>query len=238
MLLMLSGAIGAGKDTFADLLIDQFEKLGFNAGLVKFADPIRNVAFEMGFNPDDRETKELAAIRHYNLSDLSDAVFKGFPLLDPYHRRIIAVKVHQRLIHIRKEKHDGIFKPVVSTREFMQVLGGEVRKVDESYYIKAMLSNCPTGRVNICSDCRFVNEQAIGDASLYILRPNNPLAVKTVDSSEAAQDALRHAAHYIVLNTGTLDDLSATAETIAKLLIIKGLCNDAQNSGRTGSSVC
>ncbi len=233
MLLMLSGAIGAGKDTFGELLLDSFDKFGYSAEVVKFADPIRNVAFELGFNPDDRATKEVPALRHYNLSDLSDAVFKFFPILPAYERRIVAVRLHQRLIGIRKEKHDGIYKPNVSTREFMQVLGGAVRDCQEDYYIQHMLSNIPTGRINICTDARFCNEAAIGDYRAYVSRPSNPNGVATLDASEAAQNVLRKTADKIIHNDSTLENLAEEADFLATQLIAKGLCDDAiKNASR------
>lgn len=227
MLVMLSGAIGAGKDTFGEFLYDSFDKFGYNVEVVKFADPIREAAFKLGFNPDDRATKEVPAIRHYKLSELDEAIFTTHTCLTPYERRMVAVRVHQRLINIRKEKHDGIYKPVVSTREFMQVVGGTVRDADVDYYIKHMLSNVPVGRVNICTDSRFLNEQKIGDYSVYVERPNNPLAVNTLDASEAAQEALRGAAKKVILNDSTLDNLAEAADYVATTLISKGYCDDA-----------
>lgn len=238
MLLMLSGAIGAGKDTFGEFLYDSFDKFGYNVEVVKFADPIREAAFKLGFNPDDRATKEVPAIRHYKLSELDETIFTSHTCLTPYERRMVAVRVHQRLINIRKEKHDGIYKPVVSTREFMQVVGGVVRDADAEYYIKHMLSNVPAGRVNICTDSRFINEQKIGDYSVYIERPNNPLAVNTLDASEAAQKLLREGADRVLLNDSNLDNLAELADHVSTTLILKGFCNDAEKSGGTGSLMC
>lgn len=235
MLLMLSGAIGAGKDTFGEFLYDSFDKFGYNVEVVKFADPIREAAFKLGFNPDDRATKEVPAIRHYKLSELDEAIFTTHTCLTPYERRMVAVRVHQRLINIRKEKHDGIYKPVVSTREFMQVVGGAVRDAKEDYYIQHMVLNVPESRINICTDTRFVNEQAIGDYSVYVERPNNPLAVNTLDASEAAQALLRGAAKKVILNHSTLDNLAELADYVATTLILKGYCDDAvKNASGTG----
>lgn len=239
MLLMLSGAIGAGKDTFGELLYDSFDKFGYNVEIVKFADPIRQVAFALGFNPDDRATKEVPALRHYNLSDLSDEIFKTFTILPAYERRMVAVRVHQRLIATRKEKHDGIYKPNVSTREFMQIVGGAVRDCQEDYYIQHMLSNIPTGRINICTDARFLNEANIGDYRAYIERARNPNGVCTLDSSEAAQALLRRGADRIIHNNSTLDALAEEADFLATTLISKGLCDDAvKNTGGTGIIMC
>lgn len=235
MLLMLSGAIGSGKDTFGELLVDSFDKFGYHAEVVKFADPIRELAFALGFNPDDRATKEVPALRVYNLSELCDTVFKVFSILPQYERRIVATRIHQRLINTRKELHEGVYRPVVSCREFMQVVGGCVRDADVEYYIKHMLSNIPVGRVNICTDSRFINEQAIGDFKAYIIRPDNPLAVQTMDSSEAAQKLLLKAADKVIKNDSTLDNLAEEADYLATSLINKGLCDDAvKNTSGTG----
>lgn len=224
MLLMLSGAIGAGKDTFAELLLDAFEKYGRSAEIVKFADPIRNVAFAMGFNPDDRATKETPWLRVYKLSDLSDNVFNCFPYIEPFYRRLVACKIQQRLLAIRKERHNGVFHPVVSTREFMQVVGGCVREVDVNYYIKHLTASAPTNRVNIVSDCRFVNEQQIGDFAVYVYRPNNPHAVNTLDSSEQSQEVLAQRADHLINNDGSLDELAQAASNLAATLINRGKC--------------
>lgn len=221
MLVTISGAIGAGKDTFTDLMLDAFQHMNQPAKLVKFADPLRDVAFALGFNPDDRDTKEFVHVRSFTANQLSDEVFKAFRHLDAFARRILAVKVWQKIM----TDHaligpSGVRIPNISTRQFMVLLGMEARGIRPDYFIFHMRQEMGAyNGVAICSDCRFPNELDASDCHLHITRPNNPFLVDSKDVSESHQQYLAERADHYIDNKGTVDDLAYTAAALAAIVI-------------------
>lgn len=221
MLITLSGDIGAGKDTLANLLQDQFESAGITVEQVKFADPLREVAFALNFNPDNRDTKEFTHVQAWGAGALSDAIFRVADDVEPLARRTLAsslwikiMKDHSLLTEM------GYRVPNISCRTFMQLLGTEFRNRNENYFLDRLVRRVvSTSTVFICSDCRYPNEQAVGGYKIYIHRPGNPHAVKTLHSSEAYQTVLMENADVIVKNDGTANDLSIKSLDIVKRLI-------------------
>ncbi len=231
MIITISGAIGAGKDTLGDLLVDAFEEKGYRADTAMFAAPIKEVASQLGFNVENRDTKEIRAPRPYNPSALSDAIFNVMQYLPMFDRRLVAVQTHQKLLRLSKVKVDGVYVPNVSAREFMQTLGGVVRNYDENYYTKHLTNEYTPMQIMVVTDCRHLNEQACGFYKVYVQRDNNPYRVDTSDSSEAYQKELLLNADTIVYNFWSVSDLEYTADKLANTIIGLGGCEDAKKSG-------
>lgn len=224
MLITISGAIGAGKDTLTDMMLEHFQTINQPAKLVKFADPLRDVAFALSFNPDNRDTKEFVHVHSFTANLLSDEIFKAFRHLDVFARRILAVKVWQKIMADHSLMGpSGVRIPNISCRQFMVLLGMEARGIRPDYFIFHMRQEMGQyDGVAICSDCRFPNELDTSDCHVHIERPGNPFAVESKDVSESHLDYLAQRADYAVSNNGTVSSLAEKAAALADTILIMG----------------
>ncbi len=220
MLITISGAIGSGKDTFANMLQDKLEANGHEVQQVKFADPLRQVAFNLGFNPDDRKTKELKRDIRFTANQLSDEIFRAMKYMDPMERRVVACRVWMNLVQehstISVEGHRRI---MVSCRELMIAVGMYVRAHQEDYFIQHLQHEIADSEAGffICSDCRFPNE-LVGRWHVHVNRANNPFDTGSKAVSESHRAVLMERADIILDNDESLVELEEEAFLVAVLV--------------------
>ncbi len=228
-LIALSGEIGAGKDTFGDILADRFGFAGYDVELVKFAQPLKEVMALLEI-PDSRELKEVVQPYHMHRDALRwavEAVFQYMPLEDC-----------QKLC-------DGLWTKIVqcsfkfSSRQFQQWLGMDAREIRHDYFIHHLRQHtgCKPGTVFIVTDGRFINEREVADTGIHIVRRDNPLRVEYNDASEKSLDLLADAAEFVVYNEEREDwqeFLQDQADVIIDFMEHRGYCDDVEITGGAG----
>ncbi len=199
-LVALTGLAGSGKDTVADVLVEQ-------RGFVKlaFADALRKeVAAAFDIDPihlTQRETKEhpISALTLYRCLDIgfSDCIAGVFN----------AAGLSPKLLHVPR-----------SPRQILQWWGTEYRRAqDPDYWIKktcqaiAILAECGRDRI-VISDCRFENEADMVrrlDGSIWqVVRPGiAPVAGAHISETEGNQ----FLPHVLLGNTGDIRHLELQA---------------------------
>lgn len=198
-MIALSGEVGAGKDTVADIMVDALGSRGVQAEIRRFAQPIKDTCYDLGIDPDTRSQKESVQPYLIHCSDLIRVIGKNFPYLDGQQRDEVISEVWIKLINCpRNEVGLKMFSP----RQFQQWLGEAVRTQRQDYYMQTMLAECSKRPdvLFVIPDCRYLNEVGIAHTSMYIERPNNPCRIDTTDSSESYQAQLKEQAEFVLLN--------------------------------------
>lgn len=229
----LSGEVGAGKDTCADIIVDRLGARGLRGEIIRFAQPIKNTCYDLGIDPDTREQKELVQAYDIHCSGLIRAVCTQFPYLTGDQQEEVVKDLWIKLINCPRSP---IGEKMFSPRQFQQWLGEAVRTVKQDYYVQHLLAECakrPTTCV-IVPDCRYPNEVGTAHTSVYITRPDNPLRISTTDSSEAHQEQLRDMAEFLVTNYEApchedwQDCLEGQIDFLISELIGRGYLDDVQ----------
>lgn len=200
-MIALSGEVGAGKDTVADLMVDALGSRGVQAEIRRFAQPIKDTCYDLGIDPDTREQKEVSQVYVIPARELEQAVRRNFPYLSEKEQFQVIHDVWTKLIcGPRYKNSDAGF--LFSPRQFQQWLGEAVRNQRQDYYMQTMLAECAKRPdvLFVIPDCRYLNEVGIAHTSLYIERPNNPCRISTTDSSESYQAQLKEQAEFVLLN--------------------------------------
>ncbi len=225
----LSGEIGAGKDTFADILAEVMGEAGLTVEVVKFAQPLKDTIALLGI-PDSRELKEVVAEYRLEQQTLYDAIGSVFQYMGLHDRERLAYKMWSKMVAC---------KFMFSSRQFQQWLGMGARELRADYFIHHLKMHTQSGQgvVFLVSDSRFANERAVADTGIFIERPDNPLRVVTNDASEAGIDDARRDAEYLAHNDGDSetwrDRLEGQARWIVESLFFRGYCDD-ENTGGAG----
>ena len=228
-LIALSGEIGAGKDTFGDILADRFGFAGYDVELVKFAQPLKEVIARLGI-PDGRELKEVVQKYQIDAQALYNAIECVFQFMSMKDRQVLAFEMHAKLVRCNWE-----FSP----RQFQQWLGMGAREIRADYFIHHLrqYTGCKPGTVFIVTDGRFMNEREVADTGIHIVRRDNPLRVESNDASEKSLDLLADAAEFVVYNEEREDwqeFLQDQADVIIDFMEHRGYCDDVEITGGAG----
>lgn len=242
-IIALSGEIGAGKDTFGDILADRFGFHGYTAHVVKFAQPLKQVIERLGI-PDSRELKEKVLPYFIEEQTLYDAIECVFQYMSMQERQALAKSIWSKLVACHWETiwsaaTTGRRCVHISPRQFQQWLGMGAREIRQDYFIHHLRQHMDAapGEVFIVTDGRFLNERELADTGIHIKRPANPCAVSTNDASEKQLAELERLAEFLVHNEERedwQDCLEHQADTIINLIEYRGYADDAENSGATG----
>jgi len=148
MKITMIGLAGAGKDTSALILQRVLAEQGYKFEIERYAKPLKTAAERVfGKDFDDRDFKEVPV--KVNQDRMIEATF------DCLHSLKFTEAEHEQASELFFE-HLG-FKPVLSPREYQQVLGTEVvRTVRQSAWVDRLKN--VTDRNLIITDTRFENE--------------------------------------------------------------------------------
>lgn len=216
-IIVLSGAVGAGKDTLAALLLDKFEAAGVKSRIRRFAEPIKEACSMLGVDPDNRDTKELMQIYYVNSDRVNMVISEVFDDLDPNVQFEVACDIWQKLVACKRDPGGRGF--YFSPRQLQQWIGQGVRDFVPDYYKRRALTDAGEfGGITITPDCRFLNERDIASYHIHIERPSNPLAITTTDISEQHQDKLKAKSDWLVFNPAGGDWLSNLDDVAADIV--------------------
>ena len=220
----IMGLAGAGKDTFAEYLLQYMP--GYR--IEKFAAPLKNAAYRLfGSTFDDRNVKEVLTTVCAEDCDDAVALCLGELGLPP-------MSNIQQLIYDVFSTDDGENYPespiTTSPRRFQQLLGTEVcRAIDPDCFVKRIDAMHQV----IVTDCRFQNEMDAMDEILLVVRPG----VAPVSSHESERLAAELTQAYldcdetrfmfmgrvihVIDNSGSLAGLERIAKFISPCLLDK-----------------
>lgn len=232
----LCGEVGAGKDTVADLLLDQLGALGVKAASYRIAQPIKDSCVLLGIDPDNRKTKEVEQTFCIDCGDLTNVIYSEFPYLTKPQQYEVVCSVWAKLVNCPRNR-DMLGGFIFSPRQFQQWLGQAVRDVCCDYYVQAALAFATKhpDTLVVIPDCRFMNEVGIAHTSVYITRPDNPYRINTTDVSEAAQEKLKAYAEFQLVNAHPCgesweDSLSYAVEALIAQLTLRGYLDDVSTT--------
>ncbi len=111
---------------------------------------------------------------------------------------------------------------IKTPRHLLQFIGTDVlRHAQENIHLKAAQSRFRQDRVNVITDCRFINEvkwvQSLGGKVIYINRPSSEKAAyEATHPSERGVPELRQYCDYVLPNTGTIEELGIFVNELVK----------------------
>lgn len=195
MLIGISGAAGAGKDTFAKMLAEELRAAGHWVVVDAFAANLKvSAAAAIGTTP-----KVLEDFKREGTMSVSFSI--------PGRRSgSVTMTVREYLQRYGTEAHRDVF-------------GDEFWVKD---LLTRYLATGPEAHVRIVTDCRFENESAVigekGGTVFFVTRPDDD-GIGTSHPSEQFGWATEHDHVTHVGNLGTLDDLQAKAAQHAQALL-------------------
>jgi len=233
------GLAGAGKDTAAAAMLDEFRDQGREACIDSFADPIRKISHLVGLDPYDRQCKEVQST--FTLDGFCDAFQHGIDevlgsRLSEHERAELYAFTMEALTRFTFEGFGGT-DICLSPREFMQVLGTEGgQRVRPNLWVDlavARWSDAP-GTV-LVPDCRFERERETLDALVLVTRPgilpvNNhaseQLAARLTLAADSGAFRLDDGPFVRLRNDGDKEELRAGAQVLARHLMEGGRTGD------------
>lgn len=211
MIIGLTGAAGAGKDTVADILVDEhgFKRIGFADALRKMArdiDPV--IATEPTWEPDsDIPT----GIRFLRLDEAIDAY--GYE-------------------HVKRTYPEA--------RRFLQRLGTEgIRvNVDDSFWVRRVLNTIDADLDTnwVVTDCRFINEASgLLDIGGVIVRVDRKDVAPLPGAHASEAGVPGHLVQYVLPNDETIEDLASRVDVLVRYISLYDLGNQEDPTYVQGS---
>lgn len=204
------GKIGSGKDTFADIAINEY-----NYTQVSFAFPLKDevAAFLQKYNinfeekniwgtQDDKE-QPLA------ISNIDDICKKFFPFTDFKHK-----------------SNNGN----TTFRYLLQWWGTDYRRemCSESYWVDIFLNTASMYKKVVCADVRFENEvnaiKSINGNLVFIDRPDNFKSNSATHESESLSDTYSNW-DYSIYNNDSLERYRDMCREVIQIIELKGGTN-------------
>lgn len=220
----ITGYAGSGKDTVAEMLVEEIKAAGHTAAIFSFAGPIREIANALGLAAYDRDRKEVWVTL----------------LFDDFEERLI-LEIDCALGHVASmEERCELFSFFVealadrghlhygpagntlhiSPRVFMQLLGTEAgRRVSTNFWVDlaGRLQQASEVEFSVTSDVRFPNEADSVDVLLGRVGDVPPVAPH---ASEQHIVDLLAIADVLIPRTATLEELK---DNVAGLLTTLGI---------------
>jgi len=227
------GLAGAGKDTAAAAMQDEFRGHGQEARIDSFADPIRRISQIVRLDPYDRRRKEVQCT--FTLDGFCDAFQHGIDQvlgnrLFEHERAELYAFTMEALARFTFEGFGGT-DICLSPREFMQVLGTEGgQRVHRNLWVELAVARWRAAPgIVLVPDCRFEQELAVLDTPVIVTRPgvlpvNNHaserLAAQLTLAADAGVPFLR------LRNDGDKEALRASAQALAWRIKAGGYTGD------------
>jgi hypothetical protein len=217
-LIGVSGAIGSGKDTVANIItnllsLNKGNTYGLGSSPIKISN--ENI-YRLRF--DDGEYSGWKVVK------FADKLKEIVCLLTGCDRQDLEDQEFKQTNTIYNKTKDEFY----TYRELMQKIGTECMRylVDDEIWLKALFANYnPNSGINwIVSDVRFPNELlAIEERKgvlIKLMRNSDSDKQLTKHISETALDEYENKFHFIIHNNGTLYNLIEDVKNILKLLNI------------------
>lgn len=204
----ITGYAGSGKDTLAGILKEKLEAEGCSVQVVSFAQPIREITYELGLDIFDRDQKEVDVTLLFDdfEEDLRLEIDVQLGAVTSQEERAELFAFFVDALVREGHLHYGPAGDTlhISPRRFAQLLGTEGgRNVHPDFWVRLLAQLC-TAEYALVADIRFPNEATVCDKLWARRRDVPPVALH---ESEAHIAALIEEATCVIGEADTLDDL-------------------------------
>jgi uridine kinase len=217
-IILISGKLQSGKNTFAEFLNKRFVEYGYKVGEDSFARSLKKAA--------ENDFSRLCVYLNNFISSCKPLLYK------------LKEASGSDLVHVLSEKMDSLYTFPTNfyedkndiTRILLQIYGTEIfrNRVDNDYWSKQVAKRCLENEndITIITDTRFENEiECVYDYSdeydittIRVERFMERDDEKNNHSSETGLDNYENW-HYIVENNSNIDDFESSADIIFKEIL-------------------
>lgn len=216
MIIGLAGKAGAGKDTVALLLHNNygFSPLAFADNLKLLCRSVFKVNKKQCYDPEFKERKFATPIKF-----TPEAIEKICTYAEV--KNGFTVSEEQRF---KMYKYVGELKTFKTPRELLQFIGTEILReiIDDEYHVKVVKSKMMEDQLYVITDARFENERTKVNEwegkTVYIERPSNKKDVGF--KNHASENSLGQLTDYdfVISNSGSIDDLALEVDRLVNNL--------------------
>lgn len=224
MLIGISGEAGAGKDTFANILLSKLDELmavELELQRYAFADPLKYIVLEgFGWNEEHAEAlKDEPCVTNISANAFIAACTKvGLTQATKVHASVVLNLLKTRL------KHQG-YDDVIPPRKVFQTFGTDICRYHFGENVWVDLAPKENA---IITDVRYENEAEFIRKQGFLIkiegRNRNMAANSAGHSSETSVSAIK--GHVTVVNDGSLLELEAKAQEVAILIMERTMLGD------------
>jgi len=217
--ILISGRMQNGKNTFANFLQEKFEKLNFKVSQDYFAKDLKNIC--------KNDFQKLTIV----LDSIADEIKSQIGLFVDLRQLILAPsilnKINENVDKLKIKNENWFNDKTPITRSLLQIVGTDIikKRVDDNYWVKQVKDRCIASNddIIIVTDCRFPNEiteMICDEYETVVIRINRDINTQELIASHDSETALNDWKEFdfIVENNGSLEDLKASATSVVDYL--------------------